>query len=173
MDNWLILSHGGRLGRWVGLGVSLWITVGIAPQSFAVPKHLLSQGISSVDVPEAVEDRLIDGIDQGMKGNYQEAIRIFSSLIREYPRYADAYYNRGIAQAKLGNKQAAIADQNLAIKMNAELAEAHQALGFLLLEVGDKTQGMTQLEIAVQLYQKQNNMIAYNRLTKQLQSLKQ
>lgn len=172
VDNWLISMDDYRLRRFVGLVLGLGILVGLSPQGLAVPPHLLSQGISSVAVPEAVEERLIEGIDQGIKGNYKEAIRLFSSLIRDYPRYPDAYYNRGIAQSKLGNQKSAIADHTLAIKMNAEFAEAHQALGFLLLEVGDKTQGMKHLEIAAQLYQKQNNTIAHSRLTKQLQSIR-
>ncbi len=172
MDNLLISVNRFRLRCFASLGLGLGIIAGMPQPGLTVPTYLLSQGISSQEVSEEVEDRLVDGIDQGLKGNYEEAIRLFSRLIRDYPRYADAYYNRGIAQAKLGNKQAAIADHNLAIKMNTEFAEAHQALGFLLLEVGNKTQGMRHLELAVQLYQKQNNMIAYTRLTKQLQSLK-
>ena len=59
------------------------------------------------------------------------AIAIFSRLIAQYPRYAEAYYNRGVAQRKLGNDKAAIADYNQALKINSKLAEAYQERGLL------------------------------------------
>lgn len=160
-----------KLGSLAGILLGFGIMMGSAPQGLSLPKLWISQSISSQEVPVEVEDRLVEGMGQGMQGHYPEAIRIFSRLIQEYPNYADAYHNRGIAQAKLGNKKAAIADQQQAVRMNTELAEAHQALGLLLLDEGNKDQGIEHLQIAAQLYQKQGNKIAHNRVTKQLQSL--
>ncbi|MEY2984045.1 MAG: hypothetical protein RLZZ568_662, partial [Cyanobacteriota bacterium] len=72
------------------------------------------------------QERLIEGMEHGMKGDYQRAIAIFSELIQRNPNDADAYFNRGIAREELHDYQGAIADQTQALTLNPQLADAYR-----------------------------------------------
>lgn len=140
-------------------------------QEFFFPQFFLSQKAIPFKPSEEIEEQLIEGMDEGMKGNYLGAIQIFSRLIQTYPHYADAYYNRGLAKAKLGDKQGAIADYNEAIKINSNLAEAYEERGKLWLEFKDKNQAIKDFQKAAQLYQKQGNSISYNQVMINIRSI--
>lgn len=140
-------------------------------QELFCPQFFLSQKTIPFNPSEKIEEQLIEGMDQGMKGDYKGAIRIFSRLIQAYPHYADAYYNRGLARAKLGDKQAAIADYNEAIKINANLAEAYEERGNLWLKLKDKNQAIKDFKKAAELYKKQDNKISYDQVIKKISSL--
>ena len=140
-------------------------------QEFLFPSFILSQKVIPFKPSEEIEEQLIEGMDQGMKGDYQTAIQIFSRLIQSYPHYADAYYNRGIAKAKLGDKQGAIADYNQAIKIDTNLAEVYEERGKLWLELKDKNQAIKDFQKAAQLYQKQGNSISYNQVMTNIRSI--
>ena len=140
-------------------------------QEFFFPQFFLSQKTIPFQPSEEIEEELIDGMDQGMKGNYLGAIRIFSRLIQAYPHYADAYYNRGLAKAKLGDKQDAITDYNQAIKIDTNLAEAYQERGNIWLELKNKDKAILDFKKAAELYKKQNNAISYEQVIKNISSL--
>ena len=140
-------------------------------QEFFFPQFFLSQKTIPFKPSEEIEEQLIEGMDQGMKGNYSGAIQIFSRLIQSYPHYADAYYNRGLAKAKLGDKQAAIADYNEAIKINANLAEAYEERGNIWLELENKSRAIQDLQKAAKLYQKQGNNISYDQVMTNIRSI--
>lgn len=140
-------------------------------QEFLFPQFFLSQKAIPFNPSEEIEEQLIEGMDQGMKGDYKGAIRIFSRLIQAYPHYADAYYNRGLAKAKLGDTQGAIADYNEAIKIDTNLAEAYEERGNLWLQLKDKNQAIKDFKKAAELYKKQNNMISYEQVFKNISSL--
>jgi tetratricopeptide (TPR) repeat protein len=140
-------------------------------QEFFFTQFILSQKAIPFKPSEEIEEQLIEGMDQGMKGDYKAAIRIFSRLIQTYPHYADAYYNRGLAKAKLGDKQDAIADYNEAIKIDTNLAEAYEERGNLWLQLKDKNQAIKDFKKAAELYKKQNNMISYEQVFKNISSL--
>ena len=140
-------------------------------QEFLFPSFILSQKTIPFKPSEEIEEQLIEGMDQGMKGNYLGAIQIFSRLIQAYPHYADAYYNRGLAKAKLGDKQDAIADYNKAIKIDTNLAEAYEERGNLWLKLKDKNQAIKDFKKAAELYKKQKNTIGYDQVIKNISSL--
>jgi tetratricopeptide (TPR) repeat protein len=140
-------------------------------QELFCPQFFLSQKTIPFKPSEEIEEQLIEGMDQGMKGDYKGAIRIFSRLIQAYPHYADAYYNRGLAKAKLGDKQAAIADYNEAIKINTNLAEAYEERGNLWLELENKSRAIQDFQKAVKLYQKQGNNISYDQVMRNIRSI--
>ncbi|PZV24577.1 MAG: hypothetical protein DCF12_17130 [Snowella sp.] len=140
-------------------------------QELFFPQFILSQKAIPFNPSEEIEEELIEGMDEGMKGNYLGAIQIFSRLIQAYPHYADAYYNRGLAKAKLGDKQGAIADYNEAIKINLNLAEAYEERGKLWLELQYKNQAIKDFQKAAQLYQKQGNSISYNQVMINIRSI--
>ena len=140
-------------------------------QEFFFPQFFLSQKTIPFKPSEEIEEQLIEGMDQGMKGNYSGAIQIFSRLIQAYPHYADAYYNRGLAKAKLEDKQGAIADYNEAIKIDTNLAEAYEERGNLWLKLKDKNQAIKDFKKAAELYKKQKNTISYEKVIKNISSL--
>jgi len=140
-------------------------------EEFLFPQFMLSQKTIPFKPSEKIEEELIEGMDKGMKGDYQAAIRIFSRLIQTYPHYADAYYNRGLAKAKLGDTQGAIADYNQAIKIDTNLAEAYQERGNIWLELKNKDKAILDFKKAAELYKKQNNAISYEQVIKNISSL--
>jgi len=140
-------------------------------QEFLFPQFILSQKVIPFNPSEEIEEQLIEGMDQGMKGDYKGAIRIFSRLIQAYPHYADAYYNRGLAKTKLGDKQGAIADYNEAIKLNINLAEAYEERGNIWLELENKSRAMQDFQKAAKLYQKQGNNISYDQVMTNIRSI--
>jgi tetratricopeptide (TPR) repeat protein len=140
-------------------------------QEVLFPQFILSQKTIPFKPSEQIEEELIEGMDEGMKGDYKASIRIFSRLIQTYPYYADAYYNRGLARAKLGDKQAAIADYNQAIKIDTNLAEAYQERGNIWLELKNKDKAILDFKKAAELYKKQNNAISYEQVIKNISSL--
>jgi tetratricopeptide (TPR) repeat protein len=133
-------------------------------QELFSPQFFLSQKVIPFNPSEEIEEQLIEGMDQGMKGDYKAAIRIFSRLIQSYPNYADAYYNRGLAKAKLGEKKDAIADYNQAIKIDMNLAEAYQERGNIWLELKNKDKAILDFKKAAELYKKQDNAIGYEQV---------
>ena len=57
----------------------------------------------------------------GDKGDYDRAIADYDEAIRLDPRYAVAYYNRGVAYCDKGDYDRAIADYNEAIRLDPKL----------------------------------------------------
>lgn len=152
------------VGAW--LSRSLLVTE-VSPRLFSTFPNLLTQ----ISAQTSFEDRLIEGMDRGMQGDYRGAIAIFSRLIREYPHAAEAYYNRGLAKQKLGDHKGAIADYNRAIKLDQKLAEAYQARGLLKQEQSRLTEALQDLQQAAKLYQAQNNTTSYELLQPKIQEL--
>lgn len=152
------------VGAW--LSRSLLVTE-VSPRLFSTFPDLLTQ----ISAQTSFEDRLIEGMDRGMQGDYRGAIAIFSHLIREYPHAAEAYYNRGLAKQKLGDQKGAIADYNRAIKLDQKLAEAYQARGLLKQEQSRLTEALQDLQQAAKLYQAQNNTTSYELLQPKIQEL--
>jgi tetratricopeptide (TPR) repeat protein len=152
-------------GSLVGLSLSVLPHNNLSHhQEFLFPQLILSQKVIPFNPSEEIEEQLIEGMDQGMKGDYKGAIRIFSRLIQAYPNYADAYYNRGLAKTKLGDKQDAIADYNQAIKIDTNLAEAYQERGNIWLELKNKDKAILDFKKAAELYKKQDNAIGYEQV---------
>ena len=129
---------------------------------------------SGAGVPPDFQDdeRLIEGMDRGIQGDYAGAIAIFSELIRQYPTYAEAYFNRGFAKAKLKDDTGAIADYTLAIRYNPQFAEAYQERGELWKKQGNIPQTQQDWQTAAQLYHQQNNTVAYQGMRQKLQLVK-
>lgn len=142
---------------------------------FTLPLFTLAQDTIDSDrsLPlmgdDPLEERLIDGMDEGIKQNYRGAIAIFTELILINPNYADAYFNRGIARARLEDYQGAIADHTQAITLNEQLAEAYKARGKIHWQLGDRNLAIKDLETALALFQAQENLVSQQETLTQLQ----
>lgn len=117
---------------------------------------------------DPLEERLIEGMDEGIKHNYRGAIAIFTELILLNPSYGEAYFNRGIARAKLQDYQGAIADQSQAILLDGNLAEAYQARGRIYWQLGQSSLAIGDLKRALALFEARGNTISAREVAAQL-----
>ena len=60
---------------------------------------------------------LADGLALHQEGRYVAAHDAFDEAVRQHPRWADAYANRGVTKVRLGNVNGAILDLNTAISL--------------------------------------------------------
>jgi tetratricopeptide (TPR) repeat protein len=136
------------------------VMVGLNVSGFAVCQ---AQSVMESEIPsphESREEKLIEGMDRGIKQDYRGAIAIFSELIQRYPDYADAYFNRGIARTKLQDYRGAIADQTKAVTFNPQLAEAYQARAEIYWQLGDRQKAKEDLQRAITLFKLHQNTIS-------------
>jgi tetratricopeptide (TPR) repeat protein len=62
------------------------------------------------------------------RGNYQDAREVFSQLVEDHPRSADAHYMLGKAYAELGNDERARFEWRQTIEIDPEHSRALQSL---------------------------------------------
>ena len=84
-------------------------------------------------------------------GEYQEAIKNFTQVIKLNPRNADAYYVRGAAYTSLGNYQQAITDYDRAIGLRPKFAEAYFSRGAALIMKGEYHRAISNHNLAIRL----------------------
>lgn len=83
-----------------------------------------------------------DGKMESEAGNREEAIRLYSKAIENYPvednyMKSEAYYNRGLNKRYLNNFKGAIADYTEAIKLRPDYYKAYNNRGFAKLQIDD------------------------------------
>ena len=83
-----------------------------------------------------------DGKMQSEAGNREEAIRLYSKAIENYPvednyMKSEAYFNRGLNKRYLNNFKGAIADYTEAIKLRPDYYKAYNNRGFAKLQIDD------------------------------------
>lgn len=83
------------------------------------PKQKIEQGIAAWD-----------------RNAYQEALEIFSAVIRSHPHFADVHNRAGLCKAMLGNLEEAVASFDDALELAPTYAEAHFNRGIVLNELG-------------------------------------
>ncbi|WP_013325421.1 tetratricopeptide repeat protein [Gloeothece verrucosa] len=167
--NWVSLITGfGIIFIPVASGTTASLFSSHLPSGSGSSTQLISQAASTED---RLEDRLVEGMDKGMLGDYQGAIEDFTEVIRLYPNSAEAYYNRGIAYSKLGNSGAAMADYNKAVELNPNLAEAYVDRAQIYSGLGKTSDALKDLKRAADLFKQQGNTIAYNQTLKMIQKL--
>jgi tetratricopeptide (TPR) repeat protein len=140
----------------------------VDPVSLEIKSNLISQTYSS---DPHLNELLIQGMEKGIKGDYQGAINNFTQVIRVNPHEVEAYYNRGIAYGKIKNYQEAIADFNKALSLDKNLAEVYLERAKIYIILADKSQAIADLKTAAQLFKKQENSYNYQETQKLLNSL--
>ena len=112
------------------------------------------------------------------KGNFTQAISLYSRLLKQDPKHFAAYVNRGIlweqlpvkdAKERLANRLKAEQDYLKAIQLNPNSAEAYNNLGALYLDMNRNMDAVYNLSTALSLEPKyftarMNRAIAYHRL---------
>jgi tetratricopeptide (TPR) repeat protein len=115
-----------------------------------------------------LEEILIQGMEKGIKGDYQGAIADFTQVIRLDIYDAEAYYNRGIAYTKINNYSEAIADFNYALYLDNEFAEVYLERAKVCLVLSNKPEAIRDLQMAAKLFKKQLNFFLYKETKKLL-----
>lgn len=115
-----------------------------------------------------LEEILIQGMEKGIKGDYQGAIADFTQVIRLDIYDAEAYYNRGIAYTKINNYSQAIADFNYALYLDNEFAEVYLERAKVCLVLSNKPEAIRDLQTAAKLFKKQVNFFLYKETKKLL-----
>lgn len=78
-----------------------------------------------------------------------DRVQYFSEAIRLSPRYAFAYYMRGVSQASLGDHAAAIGDFDEAIRLDPKMARAFRNRGIAHSSLGDPLAAMNDFDDAI------------------------
>lgn len=77
-------------------------------------------------------------LELAKRGNYKEAIKTFTQLLRVNPKFVAAYIERGGARSSMGDKQGAIEDFTQALRISPNFVEVYIARGNVRFYLGDK-----------------------------------
>jgi tetratricopeptide (TPR) repeat protein len=107
---------------------------------------------NSSPTEESIEHYLLrTGRQRLDQKRYQEAIKLFTTVIEANPQSEDAYYFRGLAFAELSRNQAAIADFTEVIRLDAGDTHAYSQRGNLLERLGRYTEALSDFTKAIEL----------------------
>jgi tetratricopeptide (TPR) repeat protein len=84
-------------------------------------------------------------------GQRERAIADYDEAIRLDPKYATAYYNRGVIYGDIGQRERAIADYDEAIRLDPTLAQAWFNKGAVYANIGRLQEALACFERAYQL----------------------
>jgi len=95
-----------------------------------------------------------DGKIQSDGGNKQEAIKLYSKAIENYPiednyMISEAYYNRALNKRYLNNYKEAINDYTLAIKLRPDYYKAYNNRGYVKLLMEDYSGAITDFTMTI------------------------
>jgi tetratricopeptide (TPR) repeat protein len=83
--------------------------------------------------------------------NHEVAIRACTELIKENPKDATAYYNRGISYRETGKLDLAMADYTRAIELNPKYFEAYNNRGNLFMARRDNKRALQEFDAAIKI----------------------
>ncbi|KAG0562763.1 hypothetical protein KC19_9G169700 [Ceratodon purpureus] len=98
-----------------------------------------------------VDIKLSKGIQQVNRGNYEEAVSIFNSILTETPNSCGALLGRGTAYAFMRKLKKAIADFSKAIEVDPKTAEAWKRRGQARAAIGETAEALEDLSKAIKL----------------------
>ena len=105
--------------------------------------------------------------------DWKGVIEDYTHVIQLKPQDPDAYRYRGDARYELGDKQGALADYSQAVRLKPDQPQAYDHRGIARAELGDKRGALEDFQQAAQLYQKERDDKAYQRVLGNIQKLQQ
>ncbi len=108
--------------------------------------------------------RFAMGDDHGVLNDCQEIIKL-------KPQTAQAHYLQGRSRHRLGNPQLAVEDYSRAIVLSKDYAKAYYHRGMAQVDAQRYRQGTRDLQVALKLFRKQNNMAAYQQVSATLKTM--
>ena len=96
----------------------------------------------------------------GEKADHEAVIDANTRALRLNPKYAAAYYNRGLARHTLGQRQAALADYDEALRLDPNFTDAYNNRGLVKHALGQHQAALADYDKALHL--NPNDAEAYN-----------
>jgi protein O-mannosyl-transferase len=141
------VAAGAGLGAAAGLalGAVTFTQVGAWTDSLALYRHALAVTRHNAFVEKNL------GATLQQLGRLEEAAPYLDAAVRDDPRWADAWYNRGLVREGLGRYADAAGDYAAAARLDPGRAAAHLRLGAALFHQGRAAEAVPELERAVAL----------------------
>ena len=100
---------------------------------------------------------------------FEQAVGELAKVLAYHPKYAEAYYNRGIAYRHLGQLNQGAADYTRAIELNPDFAEAYANRGIIYSKLGQLNEAVADYTKAIAINPDFSNAyynrgIAYSKL---------
>lgn len=105
-------------------------------------------------------------------GEYAAAMSDYNTVIRFRPDDAIAYYNRGNLQSKLKKYEAAISDYDKSILLQPNYINAYYSRGITKIELGRTLEAKHDLQTALKIVEKTDDVELKAQIQKALQQLK-
>ncbi|MGF1538460.1 MAG: tetratricopeptide repeat protein [Elainellaceae cyanobacterium] len=103
------------------------------------------------DATDTAEGLYQRGLSQAKRGNYRDAVVIFSQALSLDQNYIDAYTQRGFAYYSLQNYPAALSDYSAALRLNLHLTPVHFYRGLVRFDLGDTEAAIKDFTSALEL----------------------
>ena len=95
--------------------------------------------------------RYYSAVDAADRGEFKNAIKVYDTVIRLAPDFADASIKRGDARKKLGDFKGAIKDYDTAIRLGDDYAYVYFNRGYVKFNLGDKKGAIKDYDKAIRL----------------------
>ena len=82
----------------------------------------------------------------------------YDLAVKQFPRYARVYYNRGLAYRKLDNLDQAIANYTQAIRLDPKLVAAYANRSYVYYKKGDLNRALADLDKVLELDRKNRRL---------------
>jgi 1-deoxy-D-xylulose-5-phosphate reductoisomerase len=89
------------------------------------------------------------GIEKAQKQDYQGAIQVFNSILKDFPTATDTYISRGLVRAMMGDHQGAIDDYTQAIRIDLRNAKAFFNRGVSRRKLMDNKGAISDFNMAI------------------------
>ena len=111
------------------------------------PHYICAAGAAEAPYVKQLER----GLRKLKKGDYEDAVSCFTSLLKDYPTVYEAYLKRAGARAELKDLDGALKDYEQAIKTNPNATESYLERGALYLKLGDRAAAIADYSEALRL----------------------
>ena len=126
---------------------------------YAIPSNYLQRLLKDLSTqPKPLEKwreqplvRYYSAVDAEARGEFKNAIKVYDTVIRLTPDFADAYINRGDARKKLGDFADAIKDYDTAIRLGDDYAYVYFNRGNVKDDLGDQKGAIKDFDSAIRL----------------------
>ena len=126
---------------------------------YAIPSNYLQALLKDLSTqPKPLEKwreeplvRYYSAVDAEARGGFKNAIKVYDTVIRLTPDFADAYINRGDARKKLGDFADAIKDYDTAIRLGDDYAYVYFNRGNVKDDLGDQKGAIKDFDNAIRL----------------------
>ncbi|MYB02361.1 tetratricopeptide repeat protein [Candidatus Poribacteria bacterium] len=95
--------------------------------------------------------RYYSAVDAEARGEFKNAIKVYDTVIRLAPDFADAYINRGDVRKKLSNFEGAIKDYRTAIRLGHDYTYVYVKSGLAKSHLGDEKGAIEDYDMAIRL----------------------